>query len=402
MSDPFEHPPEEELIYDWNRAGAELEWGPCRCVVDRTLAEGELSPAARRPNREERLQIAEEQNRLSLDASCVGRLPDDDADVAWLMDQWARRALAPVPTLLIPPRPETVSRAADLKARGVLLHLPVSRLRRAALAEDPLPGALSCVDEARACGLDVTVVCQDAARAYPSDLATAVHALAVQGATAVCLSDDSGHATAEGTQRLVRMGREILRRGAPGTRLDWHGHNDRGLALSNALVALREGAEGVHAAAFGLGEGSGCAPLDLLLANLKLLGGLERPLRRLQSYCATVARCLGIKVLPNYPILGEDAFRTGTGVHAAAIIKAEKKGHAWLADRIYSGIPAGLFGFRQIIEVGPMAGASNVQYWLRGHGLEATQERVDRILQEAKRSNRVLTDPEIQAVLERP
>ena len=67
----------------------------------------------------------------------------------------------------------------------------------------------------------------------------------------------------------------------------------------------------------------------------------------------------------NYPLVGRDAFRTATGVHAAAIVKAMQKGDVWLADRVYSGVPAGMFGRHQEIGIGFMSGASNVGYWLR-------------------------------------
>ena len=86
-------------------------------------------------------------------------------------------------------------------------------------------------------------------------------------------------------------------------------------------------------------------------------------------------------------------------MHAAAIIKAEKKGHAFLADRIYSGVPAGLFGREQEIEIGHISGESNVVYWLRRRGYEPKPELVAAVLAAAKRGNRVLSDDEIVAVI---
>ena len=74
---------------------------------------------------------------------------------------------------------------------------------------------------------------------------------------------------------------------------------------------------------------------------------------------------------PNYPVLGDDAFRTATGVHAAAIIKAEAKGADWLADRVYSGVPASLVGRKQGIEIGPMSGLSNVKHLAGSEGLRS-------------------------------
>ena len=87
----------------------------------------------------------------------------------------------------------------------------------------------------------------------------------------------------------------------------------------------------------------------------------------------------------NYPLVGRDAFRTATGVHAAAIIKAEAKGDAWLADRIYSRRP----GRHVRAQAGDLAsatcrGASNVNYWLRQRKIEPSKELVDAILAKAK------------------
>ena len=68
--------------------------------------------------------------------------------------------------------------------------------------------------------------------------------------------------------------------------------------------------------------------------------------------------------LPQYPVFGMDVFETGTGVHASVVIKAMKKGDNWLADRVYSGVPAGDFGLKQVIRIGHMAGRSNIIWWL--------------------------------------
>jgi 2-isopropylmalate synthase len=100
-------------------------------------------------------------------------------------------------------------------------------------------------------------------------------------------------------------------------------------------------------------------------------------------------------------VFGADAFRTATGVHADAIIKAYKKGDHWLANRVYSGVPADDFGMEQIIEIGPMSGKSNVRFWLEKHEIPMTEELVDEIFKEAKRVKTVLTDGQITDVINR-
>jgi 2-isopropylmalate synthase len=178
-------------------------------------------------------------------------------------------------------------------------------------------------------------------------------------------------------------------------RVDWHGHCDRGLAVANSMAAVMAGADQIHAAANSLGERVGNTPMELMLVNLKLLGLIDRDLSRLKEYCEKVARATHTTIPPNYPVVGRDAFRTATGVHAAAIIKAFHKNNEMLANTIYSGVPAHLFGLEQIIEVGPLSGRSNVIFWLERHGVPAADEIVARVLDAAKKSSRVLTDSEI-------
>jgi len=219
------------------------------------------------------------------------------------------------------------------------------------------------------------------------------------GAGRVCVCDTVGHATPNGVQNLIRFMVELVNGSNPEVKIDWHGHQDRGFGVANAIWALEAGAHRVHACALGIGERVGNTPMDQLLVNLQLLGWIDRDLTRLHDYCSLVSEATGVAIPDNYPVVGRDAFRTGTGVHAAAIIKARKKGDDWLADRIYSGVPASMVGRRQIIEVGPMSGLSNVQCWLENHGIEPRQELVEAIFRRAKESDRVLSDDEILAVV---
>jgi isopropylmalate/homocitrate/citramalate synthase len=184
-------------------------------------------------------------------------------------------------------------------------------------------------------------------------------------------------------------------------RVDWHGHSDRGLAVANSLAAFEAGADQVHGTALGVGERVGNTPLDQMLVNLKLLGAAgyaDRDLTRLKDYVQTVSEAVGVPIPPNYPVFGADAFRTGTGVHAAAVIKAYRKNDVELANRVYSGVPSHWFGLEQRIEIGPMSGKSNITFWLESHGLEATDERVERIFNRAKQADRLLAEQEILEV----
>ena len=215
------------------------------------------------------------------------------------------------------------------------------------------------------------------------------------GANRICICDTCGHATPSGTRRLVSFVKNIVDELGVDVGIDWHGHRDRGLGVVNSLAALEAGATRLHATALGVGERTGNTEMDLLLVNLRLNGTIENDLSRLGEYVSVASKAIGIPVPKNYPVFGKDAFETSTGVHAAAVIKAFKKGDAWLANRVYSGVPADLFGLEQVIAVGPMSGKSNVTYFLEKRGFEATEERVESVLEVAKRTPRQLTEEEV-------
>jgi 2-isopropylmalate synthase len=222
------------------------------------------------------------------------------------------------------------------------------------------------------------------------------------GARRLCLCDTCGHATPAGATALVEFARAVVRESDEEVGLDWHGHNDRGLALANALAAGAAGATRLHGCAAGIGERVGNTATDQLLVNLKLLGHpfyAQRSMDRLVEFTEAAARATGHQIPVNYPVVGADAFRTATGVHAAAIIKAQKKGDAWLADRIYSSVPAGEFGKHQQIEVGPMSGLSNVKHWLARHGDEGDEAFAKQVLARAKETARTLTEAEMIALV---
>jgi 2-isopropylmalate synthase len=244
-------------------------------------------------------------------------------------------------------------------------------------------------------------VTEDTTRAKPDDIEKLYIAAIEAGASRVCIADTVGHATPWGTRKLVRFVREIVDRVNPAVKVDWHGHEDRGLGIINCIAALEAGADRVHGSAAGIGERVGNTPMDVLMVNLKLMGWIDNDLTSLPEYVQFVSRVTGVPLDDRYPVFGRDAFRTGTGVHAAAIIKAKKKGSDWLADRVYSGVPAGMFGLKQIIEVGPMCGLSNVIYWLDEHGYPQEEALAQEMFHLAKSTNRILTDDELHTCAKR-
>ena len=215
----------------------------------------------------------------------------------------------------------------------------------------------------------------------------------------LCVCDTVGHATPNGVFNLIHFTRDVIRGLGTSTRIDWHGHNDRGFGLGNAISAIEAGADRVHGTILGMGERVGNTSLDLLLVNLKLLGIEENELAAIAELVDLASQACSWPIPVNYPVFGKDAFRTATGVHAAAIIKAENRGETGLADLVYSGVPASWFGREQEIDIGHMSGDSNIVFWLRKRGYEATPERVAAIRKLAKAGNRTLETAEVLAAI---
>jgi isopropylmalate/homocitrate/citramalate synthase len=407
------HPPESDLIYDWNRAGGAVF--PARGTVeldDETLRDGLQSPSVKSPPVEEKLAILHLMESLGIYSADIG-LPGAGPHVVATVTRLAREIVDTKMKL----RPNCAARtvAADIlpiievsQKVGfpieVACFIGSSPIRQ--YAEDwNLERMLRMTEEAVSLavreGLPVMYVTEDTTRAHPDHIRQMYTAAIRAGARRVCVCDTVGHATPDGVRNVIRYVSRLVLEVNPEVKVDWHGHQDRGFGVTNALWALEAGAHRVHACALGIGERVGNTPMDQLLVNLQLLGWIDRDLTSLHDYCATASRATGVPIPDNYPVVGRDAFRTGTGVHAAAIIKARKKGDDWLADRVYSGVPAAMVGRTQIIEVGPMSGLSNVQCWLENHGIEARTELVEAIFCRAKESDRVLTDEEILGVVSR-
>jgi 2-isopropylmalate synthase len=238
-------------------------------------------------------------------------------------------------------------------------------------------------------------VTEDTTRAQP-EVVTKLYRCAIEnGAGRVVIADTVGHATPDGARAIVHHVRALIEESGEDVKIDWHGHRDRGLDIANAIAAFEAGADRLHAAAIGIGERCGNCPMDTLLVNMKLLGYIDNDLHALADYARVVSEAVGVPIPKNYPVVGSDAFETATGVHAAAVVKALRLNDPWLANRVYSSVPADEVGETQRIRVGPMSGRSNIIYWLGARDIEATDERVDTIFRVAKESDHVLEDQEI-------
>lgn len=402
---------QNEWIYDWNAAAAPLiPLGTPVLLNDETLRDGLQNPSVHDPSIPEKIAILHLMESLSIDSLNIG-LPGAGPRAVEHTEALAREIVSQ--RLKI--RPNCAARTVEADIRpiaeisqraGIAIEaatfLGSSPIRR--LVEDWTVDHLERTTEkavkfAVGQGLPVMYVTEDTIRTDP-DTVKRLYSTAIRnGARAVVLCDTVGHAIPNGAYNLVKFViEEVVRPSGEKIRVDWHGHNDRGLAIANSLAAIAAGADCVHAAANSLGERVGNTPMELMLVNLRLMGLLHQDLSNLRAYCEKVAAATHTTIPPNYPVVGRDAFRTATGVHAAAIIKAFRTGDQLLANSVYSGVPSHYFGLEQLIEIGPMSGKSNILFWLERHNIPADDAVVNRIFDAAKQSARVLTDAELTAL----
>jgi isopropylmalate/homocitrate/citramalate synthase len=402
----------DELIHDWNLyAEPDIAAGRRVLLDDETLRDGLQNPSVRNPSIEEKIEIVRLMEALGIDTVNVGLPgagPRAFADAEALSREIVGQRMKIRPHAAGRTQKQDIQAIIDLSGRvgqplEAALFLGSSPIRR--FVEDWTVDYLrrtteDAVRQAASAGLPVMYVTEDTVRTDPETI-VALYSTAIRaGARAIVLCDTVGHATPRGAFNLVKFAIEnVVRPSGEKIRVDWHGHNDRGLAVANSMAAIAAGADQVHASALSLGERVGNTPMEMMLVNLRLLGLIDHDLSQLKKYSETVARATNTVIPPNYPIVGRDAFRTQTGVHAAAIAKASRRDDPDLADAIYSGVPARLFGLEQIIEIGPMSGRSNVVYWLGKRGIPATDEIVDRIFTAAKQSDSVLTEQEILSLV---
>ena len=401
----------ENIIFDWNQGNRHSP--PLKRVelFDETLRDGIQCPSITDPPIEKKLEIL----RL-LDSIGV-----DEADIA--LPGAGKRAVEDCTTMVemirdegLNIRPAAAARTHPNDIRPIIeisekTGVPIEvyaflgsspiRLFTEGWDEDKLESLTRTATRmTKAAGIPFAFVTEDTIRSHPKTLDRLFRAAIEEGADRLCLCDTVGHATPDGVFNLIHYTKNIIKSMGTDTKIDWHGHSDRGLGLVNALYAIEAGADRVHGTILGIGERVGNVQLDLLMMNMKLQGVLETDLSAMSELVELVSESMEWPISPAYPVFGRDAFRTGTGVHAAAVIKALKTGDTLLADQIYSGVPASWFGREQEIEVGPMSGNSNILYWLHKNGFEGTENEVAKIRHAAKNNNRLLSNAELRAIMQ--
>jgi 2-isopropylmalate synthase len=400
-----------ELIYDWNQVPPEsLSRARTVLLNDESLRDGLQSPSVRDPSIEEKIRILHLMEALGINSLDLG-LPGAGQRTIEHVEALAREIVhqkmrirancaARTHESDIRPIAEIVQRTGlRIEAATFIGSSPIRRYTEGWTEDFLLQTTERALKYAVSLGLEVMYVTEDTSRCDPEMVKRLYSAAINFGARAIVICDTAGHSTPAGAFALVRFVLdEVVKPSGETIRVEWHGHCDRGFAVANSMSALMAGADCVHACALGIGERVGNTQMDLMLVNLKLMGispWADQDLTKLKEYCEAVSKATGVPIPPNYPVVGGDAFRTATGVHASAVIKAYKKNDMELANAVYSGVPSHVFGMEQIIDIGPMSGKSNVLFWLERRGLDCSDEVVETIYKRAKASDHTLSEAEI-------
>ena len=399
-----------ELIYDWNLVDAPEKPKQRIMVTDETLRDGLQSPSVIQPEIQDKVYLLYLMNDLGIDAADLG-LCGTGEKFKYHVTVLAREIVKQK----MPIQPQSAARSVISDIAPIVdvsqevgtpieaaIFLGTSPIRQYAEGWDInflLKQTEESVSFAVKNGIPVMFVTEDTIRAQPETLRQVYTTAIRAGAHRICVSDTVGHITPHGVRALITFLRKVVNEIDPNVGIDWHGHKDRGLDVINSLTAIEAGADRVHACGLGIGERSGNTPMELLLVNLNLLGWSTRDLTKLPEYCEVISEKCGAVIPFNYPVVGADSFRTATGVHAAAIAKALSMNDVWLAEHVYCGVPSSMVGRVHDIEIGPMSGEHNVRFFLRKNKIEENPAYVAKILEVAKRSNRLLTDEDVRRII---
>ena len=396
------------LIYDWQQHGPSELPAPNKPVMldDETLRDGLQCPSVTDPPLDQKIKLIHAMDSLGIDTADIG-LPGAGKVARDHIKALAREmtTLKITPNVAcrtlvgdIEPVVDMVQEVgAPIEVCAFIGSSPIRAYAEGWDLEHMLKNVRDSIRFAKQHDLPVMFVTEDTMRATPEILSALYGTALDEGADRLCMCDTVGNATPEGVRNLVSWMNNFVKERDSNAGLDWHGHRDRGLGLTNTLAAISAGVERAHACALGIGERAGNTEMDLLLVNLHLLGWIDSDLTSLGEYVRLAGESVNRDVHGEYPVFGKDAFETGTGVHAAAVIKAFRKGDEWLANRVYSGVPADDFGLEQKISVGPMSGKSNVIWFLEKRGISPSEEQITAVLNKAKRSACLLTEPEVMA-----
>ncbi|TET33105.1 MAG: 2-isopropylmalate synthase [Planctomycetota bacterium] len=401
----------EELIYGWNRIQGPAKISSDIKFDDETLRDGLQSPSVKDPELDEKIRCVHYMEQLGMftaDLGLPGAGPVAREHITQMVQEIADNKMKLIPNLACRTMVSDIEPVVEIQQKtgiscAIAMFIGSSEIRKVAEEWD-LEGMLKTSTEAiEFCnkhGLPIMYVTEDTSRATPETIKALYTNAIDHGVRWITVCDTVGYSTPDGIITLMGfIVDEVVKPTGVEVQIDWHGHRDRGLSVINSLFAAECGASCIHGTILGIGERAGNAPLDQILVNCALENIIDRDLTVLGDYVKHVSKITGVEIPAGYPAFGEDAFLTGTGVHAAAVVKSLMKDDIWLADRVYSAVPAHDFGLEQNIAIGPMSGKWNARYWLKKHGYEESQDLIDKIMAAAKNARRLLTDDEIETAI---
>jgi 2-isopropylmalate synthase len=411
---------EGALIFDWNTIDYDISRNSNNhphgvWFDDETLRDGLQSPSARNPFISQKIELLSYMEKLGIQKVDLGlpgagpfHIEHIDAMLSHITENdYAIRPGAAVRTLMSDIQPLVdlqQKHGIKIQASAFLGTSPIRQFTEGWTMEKLLSTMETAVSFAVENDVPVMFVTEDTTRSKPEDVKMIYRRAMELGVRRLCVCDTCGHVTPNGVKKLLNFIDEEVIKDSGYMRneieVNWHGHQDRGLGVANNIAAVEAGADVIHGTALGVGERAGNAPIDQTLVNLKLMGVIDNDLTLLDEYVRKANEYIEVPLPHNYPVFGRDAFETGTGVHASAVIKAMKKGDQWLADRVYSGVPAADFGLKQVIRIGHMAGRSNIIWWLEQNEIEANDDLIAHMFEIAKSQRRNMTDEEIHQAVE--
>ncbi|MFI9422205.1 LeuA family protein [Streptomyces achromogenes] len=393
-----------DILFTWNErlpAGTSVE------IEDDTLRDGLQASFIRKPTVEEKAELFRMSAGIGARHAVVGFPASSPAEFSD-----SRRLLSVIRDDGLPLMPWFLGRAVreDLEPMlrlrdhfgadvGAAFFIGTSPIRRhvekwdMAQIMERITGTMEYLEKV---GLPFSFSVEDASRTPPDELRDMVELAVRYSAYSIAVCDTVGESTPAGVHRLVGFVKSLIKDRGSHVKILWHGHNDRGLGLANSIAAVEAGADIVGGAFLGIGERSGNTALEQVIMYLYQNGVGNFDVKNLIPYLKKLSAATEFPIPVNMPLVGQQAFATCTGTHAAAVLKAAEIGTDF-EDYVFSSIPASELGAVQDIGVGPTSGMANATYVLRKGNMDSSEGTAEALLAHAKTQHRLMYEDEIVA-----
>jgi 2-isopropylmalate synthase len=364
----------ESLIHKWNPDTEILKrLYQEALVVDETLRDGLQGYLNRQPSIEEKIQFLEMMHSLGITdlalgfpAGNPGDMPDLARHIIQRKFQFNPYALARIVESDIDAIDE-IAQETGLSI-AVMLFVGSSPIRAFVEGWDFKEKGLQVekmIKYAHSKSLEVIFATEDTTQSQHETIERLYKTALDQGVKRLLIADTVGAAEPNDVRVIINYFKNEIMNGFSGIELDWHGHNDLGLAVANSLQAIQSGVKRVHGTVRGIGERAGNAALEQLIYNMYKHGNNRYNLQELRTYDRLVSDSTSEGDLsPRQPIVGDKIFTTRSGIHTSAILAALELGGPELADLIYSSVSAGALGREQEFELNEYSGSAGVKHEL--------------------------------------